>query len=299
MHRVKGILPDIESFKLPGIALKLRKAIEKDWTEAAEAFFQVLEQAPEPVIFLLDEFPILVKRVSQNISDAERMLRLFRNWRQSTTDSRIKFLVTGSIGLVGVVRKLELLDTVNDLSAVELQPLSEQESLDFMQRLSRDNGFSLSYRVKYHILKLIGSAWPYFLQIFLSEIRHWMRQNNSPISLKDINEIYHTRMISGTKNKYLPHMYERLAKILNVEELKLARQILKQCTKHPKGLNRDDLTRIQYHMIKDPIQRSKEPIHDVLEVLKHDGYLRQDNQGGQRTCFFSNMLRDYWERRFL
>ncbi|MCP4295489.1 MAG: hypothetical protein GY786_07770 [Proteobacteria bacterium] len=296
---VEGALHQIDSVKIPGFGLKLRKEIEKDWQRAAETFFQVLNKAPQPVIFLLDEFPILVKRVSANKGDAETMLRLFRNWRQSGESSAIKFLITGSIGLDGVVRKLGLLDTINDLNAVILHPLSENESLEFMDKLSNDNNFSLNDKLKLHILKLIGSAWPYFLQIFLSEIRSWHRQNKKPISQKVIDEIYTSRMIAGVKNKYLPHMYDRLKEILEPEELKLARQVLKQCVKHPQGLKQEDLRRIQYHVIKDPLRRSEEPIHDVLEILKHDGYLIQRSEAEGRTQFFSNMLRDYWERRFL
>jgi hypothetical protein len=33
----------------------------------------------------------------------------------------------------------------------------------------------------------------------------------------------------------------------------------------------------------------------VLEVLKHDGYLTEDEAG--RVQFFSHLLRDYWRRK--
>ena len=35
----------------------------------------------------------------------------------------------------------------------------------------------------------------------------------------------------------------------------------------------------------------------VLEALRHDGYLRQENEGAQRTHFASHILRDYWRRK--
>jgi len=35
----------------------------------------------------------------------------------------------------------------------------------------------------------------------------------------------------------------------------------------------------------------------VLDSLKHDGYLRQDFDGEQRTHFASNILRDFWKRK--
>jgi hypothetical protein len=38
-----------------------------------------------------------------------------------------------------------------------------------------------------------------------------------------------------------------------------------------------------------------EDFNYVLDVLMHDGYLRETDDG--RFVFFSNLLRDYWRRK--
>lgn len=287
----------IESVGFSELSMKIRESVGKDWRRTAEDFLLRLTKTKRSIIFFLDEFPVLVKHIEKKNGDVESMLRWFRDWRQNHETGQVKFLVTGSIGLSSVVRRLRLEDTVNDFHSVSFPPLSRKEALEFMDRLSLDNGFQLSPSIKENILELLGPPWPYFLQIFLLEIYNWDLREKKPLTVGIVKQIYRERMIAGVKNKFLPHMFGRLREIFSPEEVRLARAILQECSAKKKGLKKTDFQRLHSTIIKDDLLRDEEQLGYVLDVLKHDGYIVQSTGGEQRTRFFSNMLRDYWKRR--
>ncbi|MCP4688038.1 MAG: glycosyltransferase family 4 protein [Desulfobacterales bacterium] len=292
-----GMVKQVESVKVPGFGAKIREVVGEDWRSAAEKFLRVLEKEERSVVFLLDEFPILVNRIAKEKGDIESMLRWFRDWRQENRDSNVRFLVTGSIGLDNVVRRLGLGDTINDLNTVELLPLTQERALEFMTTLAASNHFELPMETQKKMLSLLGPPWPYFLQIFSSEVRRRRRKSRGPLTDETVEKVYRERLISGHKNKYLPHMFDRLKEILDPLELALARAILMKCAMHPGGLRRDHFLQIHQAVVKGGKPRDVDQLDYVLDILKHDGYLIQSFEGERRTTFFSNMLRDYWKER--
>ncbi len=296
-HGLVNLANRLESIKLSVFNAKIRQAVGKDWKTTAEKFFRVLEKEERSVVFLLDEFPILVNRIAKERKDIESILRWFRDWRQENQGSNMKFLVTGSIGLDNVVRRLGLIDTINDLNTVELPPLTEDQAFEFMTALAANNQFDLPIEKQKKILTLLGPPWPYFLQIFVSEVRAWQKRNRTSLTDEIVERVYRERLVSGHKNKYLPHMFDRLKEILDPLELRMARAILKQCALHPAGLRRDHFRLFRQAAAKGGESKAGDRLDYVLDILKHDGYLVQSFEGERRTTFFSNMLRDYWKEK--
>ncbi|MCP4626444.1 MAG: hypothetical protein GY850_23480 [bacterium] len=288
----------IEEVNIPEIiGLKLGQAVGKDWQQVAEKLLRKLTELDHPIYFLLDEFPILVNHMAKTGQDVEGMLRWFRDWRLNYETRQVKFLVTGSIGLDSIVRRLGLQDTINDFHTVELPPLTSSQAHEFINRLAADNAIAINAASRNKILDLVGAAWPYFLQIFLLEIKTHQRKTSKALTPDSLKQIYWERMIAGQRNKYLPHMFDRLKTCFTANELKVARELLKQCSRDKQGLTRDRMLHIYKAVITDSDQQSEEQLNYVLDVLKHDGYLTQSLTGQHRTRFFSNMLRDYWQRK--
>ncbi|MCW1924497.1 hypothetical protein OKA05_18165 [Luteolibacter arcticus] len=130
----------IETVSIAGNEIRLAKG--SDWKKPAEAFLKQLTQHDGRITFLLDEFPILVDAAAkQDRDDCEAMLRWFREWRQRTADSGIRFLVTGSIGLANVVRRHNFADTVNDFDSLDLPPLTETDALKLIAASRRERRF--------------------------------------------------------------------------------------------------------------------------------------------------------------
>ncbi len=289
---VRG-LKKIESVKFGPLGLSITQG-QDAWQRPAELFLDQLLNYGGSITFLLDEFPILVNAAAQSDREGcEAMLRWFREWRQRTVDSEIRFLVTGSIGLESVVRKYGFADTVNDFDEVDLPPLSEEEGLDFIQKLAAGADLSLDLKCAEKMLGHIGNAWPYFLQIYVAELDD-ARTSDTVIDSAFLDQVYLEKVVGGSRNKYLPHMWDRLDKALSVEEAKMARAILRGVAKTVVGLNGDQLKEAARTARSQAEELNETTFSFVLNALKHDGYLFQQQQAPFNTVFFSNLLHDYW-----
>ena len=283
-------------FKIGPAGIGFEKA-GKDWQKPAEAFLTTLLNHDGPITFLLDEFPILVDAAAkEDHKNCEAMLRWFREWRQRTADTDIRFLVTGSIGLDNVVRRHGLADTVNDFDSIGLPPLTEDQAIEFISKLADGEGLTLSKTQAAQMLDLLGNAYPYFIQIFVAEI-HDRYQPSESITSDLIEQVYHERMVSGPRNKYLPHMWDRLGQSLNEQELRMAQAVLRAVVRSKDGLSGEQIAEAARSALPQTEDLDSSTLGYVIEVLKHDGYLQQDLKAPHRTRFFSNLLRDYWLRR--
>lgn len=287
----------IESVSIAGTEVRLAKG--SDWKKPAEFFLKQLVRHDGPITFLLDEFPILVDTAAtENREDCEAMLRWFREWRQRTADTGIRFLVTGSIGLGNVVRKHRFADTVNDFDTIDLPPLSKSDALQLIASLGAEENIPLNDSHGEQIVALTGNAYPYFLQIFLAEIGdHLASHPGTELTSERLGEIYRNRIVAGPRNQYLPHMWERLDNVLKPDETKIAKAILRAIAKQDGGFSNDQIAEAARSVIPVSGELDSSMLQYVMEVLKHDGYLLQDTSPPHQTRFFSNLLRDYWNRR--
>jgi hypothetical protein len=80
-------------------------------------------------------------------------------------------------------------------------------------------------------------------------------------------------------------MWTRLAEIFDQPQATNAKAVLKLIAATDSGLPRDELR------ARNP-QLEDEDYQYVLEVLEHDGYVIEAENGNIQ--FFSHLLRDYW-----
>ncbi len=294
-------LKRIEEIQVMGAGIKLAASKEKlaAWRPIADELLQLLKDTNPPILFLLDEFPVFLNLVARKRSreEVEALLNWFRAARQDLVDHAPRFLVTGSIGLKGVVRRLGLSPTINDFDTLEIPPLGEKEALGFLKTLAGDNAIPLSAEGRRHILHLLSGAWPILLQLFVSEIKE--TQPKKAPSKSELERIYRECLVAGARNEYCTGMFTRLKEAFSESECRLAREILKSLCRTPSGFARADFEHIHASLVPIAEQRALlgDELDYVLDALKHDGYLRQDFDGEQRTQFASNILRDFWRRK--
>lgn len=295
------LLRRIEEIQVAGTGIKLSGAKERTptWRPLADEFLRLLKETNPPILFLLDEFPVFLNLVARKHGkdEVEALLNWFRAARHDLVELAPRFLVTGSIGLKGVVRRLGLAPTINDFDTVVIPPLSESEALQFLEALARDNLVPLSAAARRHILKLLGGPWPILLQLFVSELRE-QAVARAP-SQAALERIYREQLVGGARNEYCSGMFTRLKEAFTESECRLAREILKRLCQSDQGFTRADFETVHAVLVPVPEQRAlaSDELDYVLDALKHDGYLRQDFEGGQRTHFASNILRDFWKRK--
>jgi hypothetical protein len=293
-------LKRLEKIDFHGIKVDLAPgAREPAWRPAADAFLKLLKETDAPLLFLLDEFPaflnLVVKKTSRE--EVEAALNWFRSARHELSECSARFLVTGSIGLKSVVRRLGLSPTINDFDVCEIPPLKDDEAFDLLQRLAADNNVPLDEPGCRQIPVLLGANWPILLQIFVSEIQA-EALNRTPTSA-ELTKLYRERLVGGSRNKYCDNMFDRLKEIFSDSECRLAREILRTLCRAPQSFSRSDLESLHARLFEQESQPLLlvDELDYVLDALKHDGYLIQSNRGEQRTGFASNILRDFWRRK--
>jgi uncharacterized protein len=298
---IRSLLAGIQKIDVPGIGgVEMAGSPGKaPWRRPAEEFLDVLAGSDVPILFLLDEFPTFLKLVAKHRSrdEVEAVLNWFRAARHELKDKRVRFLVTGSIGLKGVVRSLGLAPSINEFDTHEIPPLSDEEALGLLAALAKDNAIPLNAGGRKVILRLLGANWPILLQLFISEIQEG--EFRKPPTAAQLEVIYRERLVHGSRNQYCDSMFDRLKDAFSESERRLAREILKIVCRSPDGLGREDFDLL--HQKLEPVLSQTAPgieeLDHVLDTLKHDGYLLQENIGARRTRFGSNILRDFWLRK--
>lgn len=299
----KGVnfLSRIEELTIMGNGIKLVAAKEKSapWRPLADSLLKLLKETNPPILFLLDEFPVFLNLVAKKHTreEVEALLNWFRSARQDLVDHAPRFLVTGSIGLKGVVHRLGLSPTVNDFDTLEIPALSDREALKFLETLARDNQVPLLAAGRRQMLDLLGGGWPILLQLFISELKA-AALKKAP-TRAELEKIYREQLVGGSRNEYCAGMFTRLKEAFSESERRLASEILKTVCRSDTGLSRGEFEAIHARLVPMPEQRALlgDELDYVLGALKHDGYLRQDFAGEQRTRFASNILRDFWLRK--
>lgn len=267
--------------RLDSETLNLREA---DWNDTADSLMAGLARLQEPVWFLLDEFPTMVDLIARKhgADEADAAVRWLRACLQENTDSPVRFLLTGSIGLDNVLRRHRIRGPGNDLRREFLTPLVNDDALQLALTLAHDNHVPLNKTLAQEYLQRLGPAvWPYFIQLFVAELQDAAASPNQPV---DLEQIYR-RVAQGKRNQYADNMWTRLAEIFDKPLASTARTALKLIAAHDLGIPREEL-RSRVPQLED------EDYQYVLEVLEHDGYLIESENG--TIQFFSHLLRDYW-----
>lgn len=171
-EKAASLLAGIEKIAVPGVGgIEMAKPQAKaPWRKPPDELLDLLAKSDVPLLFLLDEFPTFLKLVAKNRSrdEVEAVLNWFRAARNELKGKQVRFLVTGSIGLKGVVRNLGLAPSINEFDAREIPPLSDDEAMGLLSALAKDNDVPLDPRGQKKILNLLGANWPILLQLFIS-----------------------------------------------------------------------------------------------------------------------------------
>jgi uncharacterized protein len=294
---IGGQASRIKSIKVAVFGLDFDKAAETDWQAAADALLNTLQEQTNRTLIMLDEFSVFVDLMARkDKAQAEQLLRWFREWRQRLVDTPVRFLLTGSIGIDSVLRKLQLGDTINDFRSIEMCVPSDAEAKKFLKQRAQENGIPLKTGHAAKIIELIGQPWFYFLNIFLAEIQAWSRREGCELTSKDLASIYQDRLV-GPGNENVKHMWDKLDEIFAPAEQRLARELLRHMSRTANGMSRTEMENVHMQVFPPGSSAETAQLDYVLRVLRHDGYLIQSTTGEQRTYFTSNLLRDFWFRQ--
>lgn len=288
---------NIEEVELYEVKIKLKEQLQKSWQDHGEQIFKLIEKSPETIIFILDEFPMMIDRMARSEKhrqDAITLLRWLRAIRQSPQTSKVRFLIAGSIGIDQVLNQLGEIKSINDFEQMRLEPFSAKVAGAFLDELAKNKRVELSPACKRKILELIGTPVPYFLQIIFSEIVKAQAQDGEKITPRKIESIYRDKVLGVDCKSYFEHYYGRLRDYYQPGEEKAIKQILREVAKIG-ALKRDAC----YQFFKQSIGHGAnvEDFNRLMSDLENDFYMRFDADTHSYE-FACKLLRDWWLRHY-
>lgn len=289
--KLKGFLSSIENVEVGGVKIDFNdKSDEKlDYYEKFKDFLEKVDLDGRTILLMVDEFPVTIEHIrdEQGEQAARNFLKQNRAIRQNDKyNQKIKFIYTGSIGLLSVVKKLNATADVNDIQTYKLRPLSLKDALDLAQMLLANYDIETSEEVLTYLLKeKIEWLIPFHIQLAIKEIRDLYRREEREVNKSFIDEAFNELILNGSI--YLEHYRGRLSQVFNRNELILVHELLKKLT--------EDTSIAESHLYDLAVKHQLEDsFKNILLTLEYDGYIAETNEKQWR--FYSPILKKWWSK---
>lgn len=277
--------------------VKLRDNIREDWQAKGKEIFQKVTEIDSTVIFILDEFPMMLDAMLKHNrkDEAKTLLRWFRSLRISPgLQNKIRFVIAGSIGIDHVLNQLDEINSINDFEKLKLEPFSPKIANEFINELCATHSLPLTEEVKAKILESVGKPIPYFIQILFSEVYKTYFQDEAEITVETIEKIYREKVLGVDCKTYFEYYYGRLRLYYAPDEEKAARGILREIA--VKG----ELKKSTCYQIFQKVlgkKASLEGFGKLMTELENDFYVTFKYET-ESFEFGSKLLRDWWLRNY-
>ena len=292
------VTANFEEIGAGDFSVKIRGGLDGgNWQRHGERLLAECGAQGKPVLLVIDELPIFLKRMHGRDGQAERVDE-FLSWLRGTVqllgDASPVLIFSGSIGLEPLVRRLGLSDRINHFFSLRLGPWSRETGIDCLNRLAASNGLRIEEGVAAAVYDALGVGIPHHIQCFFARLRDFATlQGRESVSVEDVDEIYRTALLGPSGQNDLVHYESRLKEALDEESHSIAVEILAEAAivgAFTQGAGKSLASGYSKLMAN-----ASERISDALDVLVHDGYVEQTEDG---YSFSSRLLRDWWAARF-
>ena len=291
-RRIKDIGP--RQFRV-----RFRAELNKgNWRRFGEKLIRDCAEHDQPVLLVIDELPIFLKRMLRD-DEGHKMVDEFLSWLRGTLqqlgDGSLAVIVSGSIGLEPLVRRLGIPDRINYLYTFRLGPWDRGTCIECFNQLAEDSEVQVEIGVASAVYERLGMGIPHHVQSFFARLaEHALMQSRQRVAVSDVDEVYRTVLLGPAGQNDLVHYATRLKEGLGDElDYTIAMEILAEAaTQEVFGsLARRGLEQLYATRADDAADR----IAEILDVLEHDGYLEACDA---EYRFPSNLLKDWWAARF-
>ena len=290
----RWIRENIEEISAIDFKVKIREGLGAgSWKTFGEKLLSECALHDKPVLLVVDELPIFLKRMLRE-PGGERRIDEFLSWLrgalQTVGGGSLSLIVSGSIGLPPLVRRLGIPDRINYLDTIRIGPWDRATSVGCFQRLAASDGLRLEEGVAEAVYDELGIGIPHQVQSFFARLRDFaLMHGRGAVTVESVHEVYRNELLGPSGQSDLVHYETRMKDSLEDGNYRIAMEILAEAATQG---------------VFDPAARkclgrlySSVPgrIADTLEVLVHDGYLEAGEDGHR---FPSHLLRDWWCARF-
>ena len=289
---------NVEEVSASEFRVKIRAGLDAgSWRRHGEQLLRDCAKHDHPVLLVIDELPIFLKRMLHHDGKPQRVdqfLSWLRGVLQALGDSSLVLMVSGSIGIEPLVKRLGIPDRINHLYPVRLGPWDRHASVECFNRLAASHELQVEDGVANAVYEKLGIGIPHHVQSFFARLQDFaLMQERDRVTVEDVEEVYRTRLLGPAGQNDLVHYETRLKEGLEDESHTIAMEILAEAATlklFTPGARRC-LERL-YAKVVDEVPRR---IVDILEILVHDGYLEDGDDG---YSFQSRLLEDWWSARF-
>lgn len=278
LEGVKGVGPVKFDFSRPETSENLYASLS-----------EVIDHTKDTLV-VIDELTLflgILDRESDSHREAEFFLNWFRSLRQ-VSNSRIRWIFCGSVGLHNFTHMRNLSMTINDLVSFDFDALSEYEARGLLKALAESEHVALDDMIDY-LLNKIEWYIPYFIQLIFSNIK------SNPGAGKGVTpQIVDSSIDRLAHTEELSTWSERLSEYNGLEEA--ARLLLKKLSQSEDGLSREQLLAIYSQYSGENPMKADDQLSLTLNMLEHDGYIIRT--GGMRR-FRSPLLKKWWYYKFV
>jgi hypothetical protein len=234
----------------------------------------------ELVVVACDEVPMAIENIAANEGDAaaRTLLQTMRALR--STRSRLRWLITGSIGFHHVTRLIGSSQAdYADLRTVQMGPLDQAGSLHLARCLLRGIGADDAGGAAEAMADASGGI-PYLIH----SVAHGLRAN-APVSRADVRKCFDDFVRDRSQSHPLTHLLTRLDRYYG-NHAALARRVLTTLATAGEPLSFVELTR----RLRPKASEEQDAL-DVVDMLDDDHYV-QTAAGG--IAWRYDVLRRIW-----
>ena len=289
---------NIEEISAYEFRAKFRAVLDaRNWRYQGEQLLRVCAEQDKPVLLVIDELPIFLKRVlrgDDGVQRADEFLSWLRSVVQAFGGNSPVLIVSGSIGLAPLVKRLGIPDRINHLDPFRLRPWDRDTSIECFQRLAESYELRVEDGVANAVYDALGVGIPHHVQSFFARLWEYaIMQGRNQVTVEDVEEVYRTELLGPPGQNDLVHYETRLKEALEDDNYRIAMEILAEAA--TQEVFTPSARRCLERLCAKVIDDAPERIADTLEILIHDGYLEDEDDGYR---FPSRLLKDWWSARF-
>lgn len=307
--RFGSFLARIKTVKIPvpgagSLGLDIKDASDDDWTSLGNEVLTLIAELEQPWLIYVDELPIFLFNIIRSdpqhgIARVRRFLDWFRNdVRGLPGSARVRWLVSGSVGLDTLVQQHGMADTINTLKQYHLPEFSESAAQDLLTHLTARYG--LAFHATDKAALLVGVQWlqPYYIQFAFSQLRQLISAEPEAPLPGLIDKAIENMAQPGMDNDF-HHWEERLFLQLPKTHAQHAVALLTQAAVQREGTRPEGLlAHLQGRLTDATDDEARQLFLQLRDILQRDGYWVPIGEAPQRRYRFTlEPLRRWWVRR--
>ncbi len=278
------------SVDLPFVKIATQNTDKISFHSEFEKILEELELNNLHLVIMIDEFPKTLENIMNRKGKPEALqfLQIFRDLvHNPKIKGKVQFLLTGSIGLPPIVKKLDALHLITMLNVIEVPPLNTEEAGKMLQQILDNYQVQIQPDAIKTILEEIDWLIPFHIQLAAQEIIDVYEYENQIIDNQLVKRAF-AQILHHRNNVYFEIYLERLKKNLETPDYKFANELL------DKIANKDSIDKAETHDLA--VKHSVTDTYKAtLESLVYDGYIN-NHDDVNRYRFNSSIFKLWWKK---